>query len=198
MKKVLLLLSEGFEIYEASAFIDVFGWNNIYGTKDTKLFTCGKKKHLRSTFSVLLEMERTLDKINPDDYAALAIPGGFEIYGFYNDAYSSEFSKLIKEFNKAKKPIASICVGGLSLGKSGVLANREATTYSLMGDQRVEKLTEFKASVSKSPIVIDDNIITSSSPQTAIGVAFELLKMLTGQENSDYIKEIMGFGKVNS
>ena len=31
MKKVLLLLADGFEIYEASVFIDVIGWNLVEG-----------------------------------------------------------------------------------------------------------------------------------------------------------------------
>jgi 4-methyl-5(b-hydroxyethyl)-thiazole monophosphate biosynthesis len=38
MKKVLLLLAEGFETYEASVFIDVIGWNLIIGDGSTKLF----------------------------------------------------------------------------------------------------------------------------------------------------------------
>ncbi len=29
MKKVLLLLADGFEVFEASVFIDVMGWNLV-------------------------------------------------------------------------------------------------------------------------------------------------------------------------
>ena len=32
MKKVLLLLADGFEAVEASVFTDVLGWNNLEGT----------------------------------------------------------------------------------------------------------------------------------------------------------------------
>jgi 4-methyl-5(b-hydroxyethyl)-thiazole monophosphate biosynthesis len=35
LKKVLLLLSGGFEVYEASAFIDVMGWNLVDGDGTT-------------------------------------------------------------------------------------------------------------------------------------------------------------------
>ena len=31
MKKILLLLANGFEAYEASVFTDVFGWNRSRG-----------------------------------------------------------------------------------------------------------------------------------------------------------------------
>ncbi len=44
MKKVLLLLADGFEIFEASVFIDVIGWNHVEGDRNTELFTCGLKK----------------------------------------------------------------------------------------------------------------------------------------------------------
>ena len=33
MKKVLLLLADGFETFEASVFIDVIGWNLVEGDK---------------------------------------------------------------------------------------------------------------------------------------------------------------------
>ncbi len=193
MKKILLLLSEGFELFEASAFIDVFGWNNIYGTKDTKIVTCSKKRHVRSTFSIPIDVEQTIDRIIPDDYAALAIPGGFEIYGFYNDAYSNEFSRVIKSFDRLQKPIVSVCVGALAIAKSGVLAQRNATTYNIMNEKRQQQLVDFDANFIDTPLVIDKNIITSRSPETAINVAYELLKILTGEENCNYIKEIMGF-----
>jgi protein deglycase len=37
MKKVLLLLADGFEIYEASVFIDVIGWNLVEGDNSTQV-----------------------------------------------------------------------------------------------------------------------------------------------------------------
>jgi len=51
MKKVLLLLAEGFEIFEASVFIDVIGWNLVEGDNSTELFTCGLKKEIKSSFN---------------------------------------------------------------------------------------------------------------------------------------------------
>lgn len=37
-----------------------------------------------------------LDSINVDDYDALAIPGGFEEYGFYEEAYDEKLLELIR------------------------------------------------------------------------------------------------------
>jgi 4-methyl-5(b-hydroxyethyl)-thiazole monophosphate biosynthesis len=47
--------------------------------------------------------------------------------------------------------------------------------------------------VVNEPIVVDGNIITSYCPATAPNVAFELLKMLTSEEEMAAIKKAMGF-----
>jgi 4-methyl-5(b-hydroxyethyl)-thiazole monophosphate biosynthesis len=46
--------------------------------------------------------------------------------------------------------------------------------------------------VVNEPIVVDGNIITSYCPETAPGVAFELLKMLTSEEEMIVIKKSNG------
>lgn len=42
-------------------------------------------------------------------------------------------------------------------------------------------------------IMIDENIITSWRPSTAIEVALRLLELLTSSDKSHRIREIMGF-----
>lgn len=130
MKKVLLLLANGFETFEASVFIDVIGWNYIDGDKSTQLFTCGRTKEINSTFNQRIIVDYTFDEVNIDEYDALAIPGGFIEYDFYNDAYNEHFLEILREFDKKGKIIASICVAALPLGKSGVLKGRKGTTYN--------------------------------------------------------------------
>jgi len=61
------------------------------------------------------------DKINVHDFDALAIAGGFEKAGFYEDAYDERVLNLIREFDKEGKIIAAICVSALPVGKSGVI-----------------------------------------------------------------------------
>jgi 4-methyl-5(b-hydroxyethyl)-thiazole monophosphate biosynthesis len=192
MKKILLLLAEGFELYEASVFIDVMGWNYIDGDRSTQLFSCGLKKELKTSFDQTFIVNYLIDEVNSEEYDALAIPGGFEEYDFYNDAYNNKFLDLIRDFNRKNKIIASICVGSLPIGKSGALENRMGTTYSHKSI-RQETLRGFGVDVLDRPIVIDGNIITSWDPSTAIDVAFILLEKLTSKKNAEHIKDIMGF-----
>jgi len=193
MKKVLLLLADGFEIFEASAFIDVIGWNLVEGDGSTELFTCGLKKEIKSTFNQRFIVDFTINEININSFDALAIPGGFEVYGFYNDAYDAKFSDLIRDFKAKNKIIATICTGALPLGKSGVLKNKKGTTYN--STVRREGLKDFGVNVVNQPIVMDDNMITSWNPSTAVDVALLLLEHLTTKDNADKVHQLMGFDK---
>nr|WP_320020801.1 DJ-1/PfpI family protein [uncultured Draconibacterium sp.] len=191
MKKVLLLLANGFEFFEASVFIDVMGWNMEEGDCSTKLYVCGVTKEIKSAFDHKLIADYQIDEVNVTEFDALAIPGGFEVYDFYMDAYSDKFLDLIREFRANDKIIASICAGALPLGKSGILKGKNGTTYR--STVRREALKNFGVNVLDQPIVIDDNMITSWNPSTAAGVAFLLLEMLTTQENAEKVKQLMGF-----
>ncbi|MDV9544964.1 DJ-1/PfpI family protein [Clostridioides difficile] len=191
--KVLVFLAKGFETMEFSVFVDVMGWaRNDYG-HDIDVVTCGFKKQVMSTFNIQVLVDKTIEEVCVDDYDALAIPGGFEEFGFYDEAYDSSFLNLIREFNSKEKIIASICVAALPVGKSGVLKNRKATTYHLKNGKRQKQLSEFDVNVVNEPIVVDKNIITSYCPETAPHVAFKLLEMLTSKEQMDEVKLAMGF-----
>ena len=196
MKKVLLFLPQGFEIYEASAFIDVIGWNLVDGDGTTKLFTGGFTREVKSTFDQKLVVDCIIDEINPDEFDALALPGGFEEFDFYKEAYHEKFLELVRNFNSRNKIIASICVGALPLGKSGILQGRKATTYNKKAI-RQETLRNFGADVLNEPVVADGNIFTCWNPSTAMDVAFLLLERLTSREQANYIKGIMGFENKN-
>lgn len=193
MKKILLLLAEGFEAYEASVFTDVLGWNRLEGDGSTEVVTCGSREKIKCTWNLTVIPELLIENLDINDYDALAIPGGFEEAGFYADAYSEEFLSVIRSFNQAGKIIASICVGALPVGKSGVLSGRKGTTYHLNNGYRQQQLASFGVNVINQPIVIDGNIITSSSPATALEVAYNLLEILTSAENCQRVKHLMGF-----
>ncbi|MFT8351216.1 DJ-1/PfpI family protein [Clostridium saccharoperbutylacetonicum] len=191
--KILIFLAKGFETMEFSVFVDVMGWaRNDYGY-DVPVVTCGFQKQVISTFNIPVMVDKTIDEINVDEYDALAIPGGFEEFGFYEEAYNERFLNLIREFNSKGKIIATICVGALPVGKSGILKNRKATTYHLRDAYRQKQLREFDVNVVNEPIVVDKNIITSYCPETASGVAFRLLEMLTSEEQMKIVKAAMGF-----
>jgi len=193
MKRVLLFLCQGFEELEASVFTDVMGWSRLEGDQAVELVTAGFRPKLKCTWNMTVIPEINFDDICADEFDALAIPGGYDKAGFYEDAYDDRFLDLIRTFDQQGKLIASVCVGAMPIGKSGVLNNRNATTYDLSGGHRRKQLTEMGINVLDQRIVVDNNIITSTGPATGIDVAFLLLEKLTSHENMVEIRKHMRF-----
>lgn len=193
MKRVLLLLCDGVEIFEAAAFHDVLGWASEYGCEPLEVVTVAARAEVHCTFGLRVAPQRRLDDVRADDFDALAIPGGFAEYGFDDSALTEPVAKLIRRFDELGKPIAAICTGAIPLAGSGVLRGRTATTYHLMGGRRRDQLAGFGVEVIDRPLVQDGSVTTSAGPSTAVEVAFRLLEQLTGRANADEIRRLMGF-----
>ena len=98
-------------------------------------------------------------KADAANYDALVIPGGrAQEYLRLN----SEVIKLVKEFDKEKKPIAAICHGPQILVTAGVLSGRECTCYPAVKPDVVDagaKWCEVNATVSNA--CKDGNLVTA-------------------------------------
>ena len=191
MKKVLMLLANGVEPLELSAFTDVLGWATLVGSEPIELLDVGLTDNIKTTFGLSLRPTAVLDDIDLSQFDALAIPGGFEPAGFYRDALSEPFLKVIRHFNEQNKFIASICVSSLALGTAGILNDRKATIYHQRNGVRKQQLEQTGAIFVDQPIVCDGNCITSTGPGTALEVAFELLVKLSDSENAAMVREKM-------
>jgi protein deglycase len=187
-KKILLFLAQGFEVFEACIFIEVFGWSKEPGFIPVDLKITGLRPVIKSNSNLMIHPDVLFDTIDVNDYDALAIPGGVGDAGFYKDAYDERFLNLIRAFDKKEKWIASVSVGALPVGKSGVLKNRRATTWNVYDGFRRKQLADFGVEVQDSPFVVDRNIITSTEPATCIDVALLLLERLTDIHNVKSIK----------
>jgi len=194
MKRVCLLLLNGFEALEASVFTDVLGWNLFEGDGSTEVVTVGTGKQLKCTWNFTVIPEKLLEEVEVEDFDALAIPGGFEEAGFYEDGFRDEVTEFIRKFDQEGKLIATVCVASLLLGHSGVLMGRNGTTYNLNNRKRQHQLAAYGVNVlGDQSIVVDKNVITSFNPSTAMDVAFLLLEKLTSKENCSKVQHLMGF-----
>ena len=183
MKRVLMLLANGVEPLEMAAFSDVLGWATLVGKEQIELVDAGLRANIKTTFGLNLSPNTLLDDVNLDEFDALAIPGGFEPSGFYDEALSEPFLEVIRHFAERNKLIASVCVSSICLAAAGVLKGKKATTYHQVGGIRKAQLEETGAVFVDKPVVTDGQFITSTGPGTALEVAFELVERLTGKEN---------------
>jgi 4-methyl-5(b-hydroxyethyl)-thiazole monophosphate biosynthesis len=190
-KKVLLLLADGFEPLEAAGFTDVLGWANIDGDEPIELVSAGLRPRLRATFGFSVIPDALVADLDLDSFDALAVPGGFDGAGFYEDALSEPFLAVIRHFEARGQTVASVCVASLALGAAGILRGRRATTYHQVGGQRKAQLEGYGAQFVDEAIVIDGKLITSTGPGTAIEVAFALLRDLTSKAVADQIRALM-------
>jgi len=191
-KKVLLLLPPGAEALEAAAFIDVFGWHHVIGSALCQLITCSAQREVPLSFGQVLLAQNLLSEVAVTDYAALALPGGFGSYGFYEHACSDPYISLIRAFDTHTKPIAAVCTGAIALAHAGLLKNRRATTYSKEAGW-AKQLQQAGACFTNAPLEIDGHIITSQNPASAAPVALTLLEILAGAKERALIQEQMGF-----
>lgn len=195
MKQILLLISQGAEILEVSPFVDIFGWNNIVGKKNTFLKTAAFHSIISNTWNlkIIPEINLETEKIDIDNYDALIIPGGFGFKGFFEDMKKTDFKNLLIEFNQKNKLIIGVCTGVIPLGEAGILKDKKATTYLYDNDRYFKQLEKYGAIPIREEIVKDGNLITCSAPKNAIEVCFLLLELFTSKENVKKVKYNMGF-----
>lgn len=201
MKKILIPLFNGVEILEISPFIDVFGWNNILNKEKISVHTIADFSPIECCWNLKIIPEIIFENsIDLTEYSAIVFPGGFGSKGFFKSAKSSSFCKYLKNYVAIENSSFSqetffvgVCTGSLILLELDLLKNRRATTYLRENGRYFNQLFESDAIPVKEDIVIDDKIITSSGPSTALKIAFYLLENLTSKENALLVKKEMGF-----
>jgi protease I len=105
-----------------------------------------------------IPVDATLDSIDAERYEALVLPGGV----INPDALRLEPKAIsfIRDFVRAKKPIAAICHGPWTLIDAGGVKGKTMTSWpSLKTD-----LTNAGAHWIDQPVVTDEGLVTSRKP----------------------------------
>jgi protease I len=99
------------------------------------------------------------DSIKTTDYDALVIPGGRAPEYL---RLNTRLLEIVREFDAARKPIASICHGPQILVSAGILKGRHATAYPAVGPDVADAGAKWcAASEGADNSCIDDNLITA-------------------------------------
>ena len=178
MKKVAVLLAEGFETIEALTTVDILRRAGVI----CNTFSI-KELEVTTSHNITIKADKILsDEVY--DYDAVVLPGGMP--GAVNLRDDERVINLLKEFNSKNKIIAAICAGPISLGKAGISEGKNVTCYPGFEEQLGN------CNYQKELVVIDRNIITGRGPAAAIPFAFEILKQIA-PEKVDEIKKAMLF-----
>jgi protease I len=100
----------------------------------------------------------TIDQASAEDFDALILPGGVR----NPDALRTnpDAIKLIRDFDRAGKPIAAICHGPWLLVEADVVRGRTVTGYASIRTD----LRNAGAEVVDEAAVVDGNLVTSRKP----------------------------------
>lgn len=177
MKKVLLMIAEGFEEIEAISVVDVLRRANIICDM------CSiNKEYVKGTHGILIKSDCCIDDIDAKEYDAIVLPGGLPGATNLKD---NRVKSFVEELNKSKKIIAAICAAPETLEGFGVLKGKKCTSYpGFIKDRKSIKYVD-------EIVVKDDNIITSRGPATSIAFSLEIVKELGYEKEANDIKEEM-------
>ena len=191
-KRVLMLLAEGFELIETSCFTDVLAWASFQEHVDIKMTSASRSGEVKTAFGgFVVRPDLSISELDLSTYDGLAIPGGMEWAGFFDDALSDDFSEVIKHFTQHRKPVAAVCVASTSVANSSGLQGKHATIYHSSTGKHKENLEKLGAVFVDKPLVKDCNITTSTGPGTAVEVALSLLGDLTDAEVVTTTRDMM-------
>jgi protease I len=109
-----------------------------------------------------VRVNKTLSEADPADYDALLIPGGFINPDLLRQ--SAEARDFVRAFDRAGKPIASLCHGPWVLESAGLLEGRVLTSWPGIRDDMVNA----GATWLDQELVEDGNLVTSRGPQDLV------------------------------
>ena len=167
---ITLFLADGFEELEAITVIDLLRRAEL---NVVTVSIMGRKKVV-SARHVKIEADEIFEDIDYDDCEMIVLPGGGG--GARNLENHEGLIAKLNEFNNKEKWIAAICAAPMILGHNGILVGREATIYKGMEDELTEALFV------DEKVVVDEHIITSQGPATAIDFALKIIELLKGKE----------------
>lgn len=185
-KTAYVFFATGFEEIEAITPVDILrrGGVNVTTVSITKDLKVKGAHNIEITCDLLIE---DMDKnLLPD---AIIMPGGMP--GATNLANCKELEEFSKSCFDAKKLVCAICASpAVVFGAYGLLKDKNWTCYPNMENQAPNQdLANWKA----TPVVIDNNLITSRGPGTAADFSYQILNQLGLEEKSTALQQGMLF-----
>ncbi len=178
MARALVPLAEGFEEIEGVTIIDILRRggvevNSAYlpGEFATDLITGAN--------GITVQADMPLANAVVDEYDIIVLPGG---WGGTNRLAENELTqKLLKEFKARGKWVAAMCAAPYALHVAGVLSPKYTCYPSVEEQIRPEDWINEK-------VVVDEKVITSQGPGTAICFALEIVRQLVGEESCETVR----------
>ena len=157
-KKVAILSENGFEEIELTspkkALEDAGATVHIVSPQEGKINGWN-----HDHWSIEIPVDKSISEVKADDYDALMLPGG--VLNPDKLRTNKEAVEFAKNFLETGKPVAAICHGPQVLIETGLLEDRDMTSYpSVQTD-----LKNAGANWHDREVIVDNGLVTSRSPE---------------------------------
>ncbi len=178
MPRVLVPLAQGCEELEAVTIIDLLRRAEI------EVVTAGlTDEPVVASRKTVLIPDTTIDAIIDEDFDLIVLPGGLPGADHLRD--DPRIIELLRRHQKKGHYTAAICAAPKVLAHAGLLEKHRATAYP----GTLESLQLDTVRLSDDPVVVDDKVITSRGPGTAMDFALTLIEQLLSPEKRREVEE---------
>jgi len=176
MSTICIPLANGFEELEAITLIDILRRAKI------NVITAGVNvEWVEGAHQIKIQADTAIKNISASKIDMILLPGGMQgTKGLCQDQY---VQKLIKEMNTQNKTIGAICAAPLALDAAQVI---KGTFTCYPGLQNQIRSPHYQESPN---VIIDENIMTSKGPATAMEFALEIVRFFMGEQVYNDLKE---------
>lgn len=178
MAIVLVPLAAGCEELEAVTIIDLLRRAGI------EVVSAGLEDGpVRCSRGTRLLPDVTLDEVVGREFDMIVLPGGLP--GAEHLREDPRIRSLLTRMSAADRYVAAICAAPRVLADTGLLDNRQATSFpGVLDGMNVQGLA-----YREDAVVTDGKIITSRGPGTAMDFALTLIESLLGKAKRDEVEE---------
>jgi len=130
-----------------------------------------KGKEYRGKYGTFLKSDLAVFEADPDDAAALIIPGG---HAPDKMRTSKQMVDLVKKMNLQQKVIGAICHGGWMLVEADIIKGKKVTGYISIATDLKNAGGEYL----DMEVVVDSNIVTSRKPDDLPAFCKSILELI--------------------
>lgn len=177
MPRVLMPLAPGFEELEAITL------SNILRRAGIEVVTAGLHPgSVHASRGTVVVPDTTLDQVLQNDFDLVVLPGGG--LGADNLRDDPRVVHILQRTYAEGRLVGAICAAPKVLAQAGLLAGHRATYYP--GALSEEELAG--ATASQAAVEMDERVLTSRGPGTAMDFALALVEKLLGREKRDEVE----------
>lgn len=177
MKKVSVILADGFEEVEGLTVVDLLRRARIY--VDTVSIMEDYTVH--GAHGINVQTEDLFEEVNFVESDMIVLPGGMP--GTKNLEAYEPLMELVDTFYKEDRYVAAICAAPRILGHRGILKGRKACSYP-------DAETHLDgAKVTRSSVETDGRVITSRGMGCAIDFGLAIVEAFQGREAADILAD---------